>query len=204
MFCPGFVRYVDFHKFWDFPFKGFYCLKSEYFVRGLGKKPKFECSVHFISVFLKIEWLVHIPDTRLWSSTLFVQQTLHIALYINQSNNQSINQSINQFLNQSINPILIRVYPRKWGWPDLPHSNGILSNSHFPSRSIQGILLLQTNTLALLLLLRLVLYSIHYFGFQTLILKNMTFSKYLCTRFPLRHVKKIQLKRCYRNETEQS
>ena len=48
-------------------------------------------------------------------------------------------------------PILIRVYPRKWGWLDLPHSNSILSNSHSLSRSIQGFLLLQTNTLALLL-----------------------------------------------------
>ena len=53
--------------------------------------------------------------------------------------------------NQSINPILIRVYPRKRGWPDLPHSNSNLSNSHSPSRSIHGILLLETNTLALLL-----------------------------------------------------
>ena len=49
-----------------------------------------------------------------------------------------------------INPILIQVYPRKWGWPDLPHSTSNLSNSHSPSRSIHGILLLQTNTLALL------------------------------------------------------
>ena len=42
-------------------------------------------------------------------------------------------------------------YPRKWGWLDLPHSNSNLSNSHSPFRSIHGILLLQTNTLALLL-----------------------------------------------------
>ena len=41
-----------------------------------------------------------------------------------------------------IYPILIRVYPRKRGWPDLPHSNSNLSNSHSPSRSIQGFLLL--------------------------------------------------------------
>ena len=47
-----------------------------------------------------------------------------------------------------INPILILVYPRKRGWPDLPHSNSNLSNAHSPSRSVQGILLLQTNTLA--------------------------------------------------------
>ena len=51
----------------------------------------------------------------------------------------------------AINPNLIRVYSRKWGWLDLPHSNSNLSNSHSPSRSIQSILLLQTNTLALLL-----------------------------------------------------
>ena len=44
---------------------------------------------------------------------------------------------------------------RKWGWLDLPHSNSNLSNSHSSSRSIQGILLLQTNTLAVLLHLRL-------------------------------------------------
>ena len=50
---------------------------------------------------------------------------------------------------------LIQVYPRKRGWPDLLHSNSNLSNSHSPSRSIQGILLLQTNTLALLLHLHL-------------------------------------------------
>ena len=56
---------------------------------------------------------------------------------------------------QSVNPILIWVYPRKQGWPDLPHSNSNLSNSHSPSCSIHGILLLQTNTLALLLHLRL-------------------------------------------------
>ena len=49
--------------------------------------------------------------------------------------------------------ILIRVYPCKWGWPDLPHSNSNLSNSHSPSHSIQGIFLLQTNTLAFLLCL---------------------------------------------------
>ena len=51
---------------------------------------------------------------------------------------------------KSITPILIWVNPRKWGWPDLPHSNSKLSNSHSPSHWIQGILL-QTNTLALLL-----------------------------------------------------
>ena len=50
-----------------------------------------------------------------------------------------------------INPILTWFYPYKWGWPDKPHSKSNLSNSHFPSHSIQGILL-QTNTnLALLL-----------------------------------------------------
>ena len=52
-------------------------------------------------------------------------------------------------------PILIRVYPRKRGWLDLPHSGSNLSNSHSPSRSIQNLLLLQTNTLALLLHLHL-------------------------------------------------
>ena len=45
---------------------------------------------------------------------------------------------------------LIRVYPCKRGWPDWHHSNINLSNSHSPSRSIHGILLFQTNTLALL------------------------------------------------------
>ena len=50
-----------------------------------------------------------------------------------------------------INPILVQVYPHKWGWLDLPHSNSNLSNSYSPSCSIQGILFLQTNTLALLL-----------------------------------------------------
>ena len=39
-------------------------------------------------------------------------------------------------------PILIRFYPRKRGWPDLPHPNSNLFNSHSLSRSIQGILLL--------------------------------------------------------------
>ena len=48
-------------------------------------------------------------------------------------------------------PILIRIYILKPGWPDLPHSNSNLSNAHSPSGLIQGILLLQTNTLALLL-----------------------------------------------------
>ena len=51
---------------------------------------------------------------------------------------------------QSINPILIWVYPRKWGWLDLPHSDSNLSNSHSPSRLIQSNLLLLTNNLALL------------------------------------------------------
>ena len=41
------------------------------------------------------------------------------------------------------------------GWLDLPHSNSNVFNTHSPSGSIQGILLLQTNTLALLLHLRL-------------------------------------------------
>ena len=49
-----------------------------------------------------------------------------------------------------INLIFIWVYPRKRGLPDLPHSHSNLSNSHSSSRSIQGILLLQANTLALL------------------------------------------------------
>ena len=52
---------------------------------------------------------------------------------------------------QSINPILIRVYPHKRGWLDLPHFISNLSNSHSPSRSIHGVLFLQTNALALLL-----------------------------------------------------
>ena len=55
----------------------------------------------------------------------------------------------------TINSVLIQVYPRNRGWSDLFHSNSYPSNSHSPSRSIQGILLLQTNTLALLLHLRL-------------------------------------------------
>ena len=48
-----------------------------------------------------------------------------------------------------INPVLIWFYPRKRGWPDLPHSASNLSHSHSPSpsRSILCILLLQTNTL---------------------------------------------------------
>ena len=49
----------------------------------------------------------------------------------------------------------IPVYGRGGGWPDLPHSNSNLSNSYSPSHSIHGILLLQTNTLALLLHLHL-------------------------------------------------
>ena len=58
-----------------------------------------------------------------------------------------------------INPILIRVYPRKWGWPDLSHSNSNLSNSHSLSRSIHDILFLQTNTLAIFKMS----FSFHYF-----------------------------------------
>ena len=57
-------------------------------------------------------------------------------------------ESINQSINQSNFDL---VYPLKWGWSDLPHSNSNLFNSYSPSRSIQGILLLQTNTLALFL-----------------------------------------------------
>ena len=41
-------------------------------------------------------------------------------------------------------------YPRKRGWPHLPHSASNLSHSHYPSRSILCILL-QTNILTLLL-----------------------------------------------------
>ena len=48
-------------------------------------------------------------------------------------------------------PILIQVYLCKQGWSDLHHFNNNLPNSHSPSRSIHGILLLQANTLALLL-----------------------------------------------------
>ena len=44
-----------------------------------------------------------------------------------------------------INPFLIWFYPRKRGWPDLPHSASNLSHSHSPSCSILCILL--TNTL---------------------------------------------------------
>ena len=67
---------------------------------------------------------------------------------------------LNSIFNPSINLILIWVYPRKWGWPDLPCSNSNLFNSHSPSRSIQDILLLQTNTLALPLHLCLPLLSL--------------------------------------------
>ena len=66
--------------------------------------------------------------------------------------------------NHQMNPILIQGYPRKWGWLDLPQSNINLSNSHSPSHSIQDILLLQTNTLALLLHLHLP----HYFSLVVL------------------------------------
>ena len=52
-----------------------------------------------------------------------------------------------------INPILIWVYPRKRGWPDLPHFVSNPANSHSPSRSIHGVLFLQINALTLLLLL---------------------------------------------------
>ena len=51
----------------------------------------------------------------------------------------------------SINRVLIRLYPGKQGWPDLPYSASNLSHSHSPSNSIFCILLLQTNTLTLLL-----------------------------------------------------
>ena len=44
-----------------------------------------------------------------------------------------------------INPILIRVYPRKRAWQDLPHSNSNLSTPYSPSHSIHGILHLQPN-----------------------------------------------------------
>ena len=37
-----------------------------------------------------------------------------------------------------INPILIRVYPRKFRWPDLPHSNSNLFNSHSDSISLNS------------------------------------------------------------------
>ena len=47
---------------------------------------------------------------------------------------------------QSINPILIRVYPRKRGWSDLPRFGSNFSNSYSASRSIYGILFLHTNT----------------------------------------------------------
>ena len=42
-------------------------------------------------------------------------------------------------------PIMIRVYPRKWGWPDLPHFGSNLSNSNSPSRSIHGKSILKTH-----------------------------------------------------------
>ena len=66
------------------------------------------------------------------------------------------NPSLSILMKSSIiYPILNRVYPCKWGWPGLPHSNSNLSNSHSPSHSIHGILLLQTKTLALFLHLHL-------------------------------------------------
>ena len=65
---------------------------------------------------------------------------------------KTVSQSQHHFPHVSLTtgsiPILIRVYPR---WLDLPHYGSNLSNSHSPSRSIQCILLLQTNTPALLL-----------------------------------------------------
>ena len=55
-----------------------------------------------------------------------------------------------------INLIFIWVYHRKWGWPNLPRPTlaAISPNSHSPSCSIHGILLLKTNILAHLLHLR--------------------------------------------------
>ena len=50
---------------------------------------------------------------------------------------------------------MIQSYPCKREWPDLPHFNSNLSNSHSSSCLIHGTLFLQTNTLALLLQLRL-------------------------------------------------
>ena len=72
------------------------------------------------------------------------RKLLNTGINITESSSSSI-----QFL------IWVWVYPCKRGWPNLPHSNGNHSNSHSPSRLIHGILLLQTNTVALLLHLRL-------------------------------------------------
>ena len=76
--------------------------------------------------------------------------------------NQHCNDTLKWVLNfclyeikQSINPVLIRVFPHKWEWLDLPQSNSNLSNSYSPSHLIHDILLLESNTLAQLLHLHL-------------------------------------------------
>ena len=59
-----------------------------------------------------------------------------------------------------INPILIWVYPLKRQWLGSLYSNSNLINSHSPSHSIHGLLILQTNTFALLhLSLEIVLFT---------------------------------------------
>ena len=83
--------------------------------------------------------------------TRYTKSIRHI--YRRYANNTELSKHVYSLKN--INPILIRVYPCKRGWPDLPHFNSNLSNSHSLSRSIQGILLFQTNTFSLLLYLRL-------------------------------------------------
>ena len=80
-------------------------------------------------------------------STVVVLYKLQVFSIISKTEGFKLSSTINQ----SINPILIRVYPHKWGWLDLHHPNSNLSNSHSPFHLIQFILLLQTNTLALLL-----------------------------------------------------
>ena len=92
----------------------------------------------------------------------YVFPVIENSLFIVKTGSDNLQHRLRHFRNQatllscqSINPIFIQVSPRKWGWPDLPNSNSNLSNSHSTSRSVHGILPLQTNTLALLLHLRL-------------------------------------------------
>ena len=50
---------------------------------------------------------------------IYVHRYLHPLNY----QQQQLHDPQSTHLSIIINPILIRVYPRKWGWLDLPHSN---------------------------------------------------------------------------------
>ena len=99
------------------------------------------------SSFIVLLRLLHLNECQSWGTFFLLLMKVAWLNYIFITNKE---KKLVWYIHHHHHPVLIRFYPRKRGWPDLPHSASNLFHSHSPFRSIPCILLLQTNTLTLL------------------------------------------------------